>query len=241
MANFEPAFSDEMAEQIVLDVYEYVKAGELSVKKVIGVSREMIEKRDDEGNLVYYDIRVEGKDKPIILDTMIGRIRIIVAEWKKYVAPLMQTMVLEAVYQHALKGKDNVASFKAASEMIMSKESADDGDKLAVPPSVNAILQSAPVGTTIIIGQDCLAQGVGDKGHEGADRVHPMAHGQRQETPAEAIPCGHDKPVHGMSKGGNTSQGSLVPDTPLPPEDAVDNDSGDDMGVTERSRRVSSY
>ena len=165
MAIGDPAFSDEMKEQITLDVYEYVKARTLSELKVIGVSREMIDKRDDEGNLIYYDIR-KGKDAPIKLDTMIGRIRIIVQDWKKYIAPLMETMVLEATYQHAKKASDNVTSFKAAAEMIMPKESADDGDKLTVSPRTLAILQQSPVGTNIYLGQGTPVERVGDKGHE---------------------------------------------------------------------------
>ena len=236
MADFQPVFSEEMLEQVVLDVYEYVKSGTLSAKKVIGVSREMIAKRDDEGNLVYYNIRVEGKEKPILLDTMIGRIRIIVQDWKKYIAPLMETLVLEAAYQHAVKAKVNVASFKAASEMIMPKESVDDGTPPALSPGVAAILQQSPVGTTIIIGQGSSAQGTGNKGHEGADRVHPVADGHKntgqgtEDTPVEVVPSGNGELVHAVHEGRDTAEGSALSDTPIPSEDSVDNDSGDDMG-----------
>ena len=231
MADFQPAFSDEMLDQLVLDVYEYVKAGTLSELKVIGVAKQLIAKRDDDDNLVYYDIRKDNKDTPIVLDTMIGRIRIIVKDWKIYIAPLMETLVLEAVYKHATKAKENVTSFKAAAEMIMPKERAEDGNKPAVSPRVAAILQQSPVGTTIVIGKDCLAEGTGNKGHEGADRVHPLADGQREDTPVEAVPSGHDKAVHGVPEGHDTAQGSALPDTPVPPEDAVDNDGRDNMGV----------
>ena len=233
---FQSVFSEEMLDQVVLDVYEYVKARALSEKKVIGVSREMIAKRDDEGNLVYYNISVEGKDTPILLDTMIGRIRIIVQDWKKYVAPLMETLVIEAAYQHAKKAADNVTSFKAAAEMIMPKESVDDGITPALSPGVAAILQQSPVGTTIIIGQGSSAQGTGDKGHEGADRVHPVADGHKdtrqgtEDTPVEVVPSGNGGLVHAVHEGRNTTEGSALPDTPVSPEDSIDNDSGDDMG-----------
>ena len=236
MAIGEPVFSEEMLDQVVLDVFEYVKVGGLSAKKVIGVSREMIAKCDDDGNLVYYDIRVEGKETPILLDTMIGRIRTIVQSWKKYIAPLMETLVLEAAYQHALKAKDNVTSFKAAAEMIMPKESVDDGTPPALSPRVAAILQQSPVGTTIVIGQGSSAQGVGDKGHEGADRVHPVADRHKdtgqgsEDTPVEMVPSGNGEFVHAVHEGRDITEGSALPDTPVPSEDSVDNDSRDDMG-----------
>ncbi len=236
MANFDPAFSGEMLDQMVLDVYEYVKAGMLSEKKVIGVSREMIEKRDD-GRLVYYDIRVEGNEKPIGLDTMIGRIRIIVNDWKKYIAPLLKTLVLEAAYQHAVRAKDNVASFKAVSELVMPKESGDDEDKLAVPPRVSAILQQNPVGTTINIGKDNGVEGVGDKGYERIDTMHPLADGdgledksESQSISAEVVSFGDDRPVHEVHEGADTAEGSVVSDTPVSFEDTVDNNGWDDMG-----------
>jgi hypothetical protein len=231
VAEFQSAFSDEMLEQLVVDVYEHVKAGTLSVKKVIGVSRDLIAKRDDDGNLVYYDIRCEDKDTPINLDTMIGRIRNIVKDWKIYIAPLMETLVLEAVYQHALKASSSTQSFKAASDLIMPKESADDGNKPPVSPRVAAILQQNPVGTTIVIGKDCHANRLGEAGHERPDTVHPVADGQRQDTTIEAIPPGHDKPIHGVYEGDDTAQGSAVPDTPVSFEDTVDNDSRGSVGV----------
>ena len=231
MAEFQPAISDEMFDQLVVDLYEYVKAGTLSKLKVIGVSRELIVKRDDDGNLAYYDIRREGKDTPIHLDTMIGRIRIIVQSWKKYLAPMMEPLLLEAAYQHAVKSKDSTASFKTASELIMPKESADDGNKPAVSPRVAAILQQNPMGTTIIIGEDRHANGLGEAGYERPDTVHPVADGQRENTTIETIPSGHDKSVHGVHEGDDTAQGSALPDTPVPLENAVDNDSRGSVGV----------
>lgn len=236
MAGFEPIINEEMHNQLVLDIYEYIKAGTLSEKKVIGVSREMIEKRDDKGSFVYYDVRVEGNEKPIGLDTMIGRIRIIINDWKKYIAPLMRTLVLEAAYQHALKSKDNVTSFKAVSELVMPEESGADEDKLAVPPRVANILQRNPVGTTINIGKDNGATGVGDKGHECADTVHPLADGHQgvgqdtEDTPAEVVSLRDDRTVYEVHEGGDTAEGSIVSDTPIPPEDSVDNNGWDDMG-----------
>ena len=229
--NFDPAFSEEMKEQVTLDVYEHVKSGTLSKNKVIGVAKEMINKRDDEGNLVYYDIRCKDEKKPILLTTMIGRIRLIVQDWKKYVAPLMQPLLLEAVYQHVTKAKDSTQSFKVASDMIMPKESASDGDKLTLPPSVNAILQQAPVGTTIVIGADCAIEGIRDTRYERPHTVHPLADGQRQDTAIEAVPHEHDKPVHGVSEGDDTAQGDTVPAASVPSEDTVDNDSGASVGI----------
>jgi len=235
-----PAFSDEMFDQIVLDVYEYVKSGTLSKSKLVDIADKMIAKRDDNGELVYYDVRFSGEKRPIKQTTMIGRIRAIRTNWKTYIAPLMESILLEAVYQHAQKAKDSTQSFKVAADLILPKESADDGNKLALPPSVTAILQSAPVGTTILIGADCAAQGTGDKGHERADTVHPVADGQRENPALEVVPSGDDKPVHGVPEGDDTAQGDTIPDTTVPSEDTVDNDSGDDMGFIERSRRVSS-
>lgn len=231
--DFKPAFSDEMLDQMILDVYEHVKAGTLSKLKVIGVSREMIEKRDDKGDLVYYDIRVEGKEKPIVLDTMIGRIRIYIKDWKKYLAPLMEPLLLEAAYQHAVKSKDSTASFKTAAEMIMPKEHDDDGTKFALPPGVAAILQNHPVGTTIVIGQAAVAKGTGGKGHECPDTVHPLADGQRQDTPVAVVSSGHDKSVRGVHEGGDTAQRCVVPDTEMASEDTIDDNGGVDLDTPE--------
>ena len=229
--NFDPAFSEEMKEQVTLDVYEYVKSGTLSKKKVIGIANEMIEKRDDEGNLVYYDIRIEGNKEPIKLTTMIGRIRLIIQDWKKNVAPLMQPLQIEAVYQHVTKAKDSTQSFKVASDMIMPKESADDGNKLTLPPSVAAILQQNPVGTTIVIGTDSTAQGTGDTRYERPHTVHPVADEQRQDIAIEAVPCGHDRTLHGVPEGDDTAQGDTIPVASVPSEDTDSIDSGAGVGV----------
>ena len=235
MADFKPAFSDEMIDQLVVDMYEHVKAGTLSKLKDIGVSREMIARRDDDGNLVYYDIRFPGEQREINLNTMIGRVREIRKNWKKYFAPQMEALMLEATYQHALKSAGNVTSFKAAAEMIMPKESADDGDKLTISPRTLAILQQGPVETNIYLGQDTPVEGLGDKGHEGADRVHPVADGrcerpQKEDIPPEVVPSGNGELVHAVHEGGDTTEGSALLDTPVPSEDPVDNDSRDDMG-----------
>ena len=231
MGNFEPAFSKEMIDQLVVDMYEHVKAGTLSELKDMGVAKECIAKRDDEDNLVYYDIRFPDEQREINLNTMIGRVREIRKNWKKYFAPKMEALMLEAMYQHALKAGTYVSSFKAASEMIMPKEDADDGNKPALSPGVSAILQQNPVGTTIVIGQDSNAKRTGDKGHARADRVHPLAHGHREDTPAETVSSGHDKPIHGVSEGDDTPQRNSISNTEVSPEDTVDNDSGDNMGA----------
>jgi hypothetical protein len=198
--------------------------------KVIGVAREICEMKDDDGELEFYDIRYGDEKRKLNLDTVIGRIRIIVKDWKKYLAPLMETLVLEAAYKHAELGKKNVTSFKAAAELIMPKERADDGDKITVPPRVAAILQSNPVDTTIIIGKGNGAERTGHQGYERTDTVHPMADGQREDTPVGTLSPEHDTVVYGLSEGEDTTEGSSVPDTTVSLEDSVDNDSRDDMG-----------
>lgn len=220
-------------DRLIVEVYEYVKKGTLSVKKVMGVSRELIEKRDDEGQLIFYDVRVEGKDKPIGVDSMISRVRIIVQNWKKYIGPLMETLLIEAAYKHVAKAKDSPASFKIAASVIMPPESDSDEDKPALPPRVAAVLQNNPVGTTIIIGKDNGAYGPGEKGHECADTVHHLADGQCEVSPTEMVSSGHDKAVHGVHEGGDTPERSSVPDTEVPPENPVDNNGWDDMDIAE--------
>lgn len=238
--DFTPAFSDEMFDQIVVDVYEYIKSGTLSEKKVLGVATEMIAKRDDVGNLIYRDIRFQDEERPIKLNTMIGRIRLIVQDWKKYLAPMMEPLLLEAVYKHAAKAKDSTQSFKVASDMIMPKESADDGNKPALPPRVAAILQQNPVGTTIVIGEAAAVEGTGDNGHAGANRVHPVADGQQENPPVGVVPSADDKLIHGLFEWDDTAQGDTISITSIPSEDPVDNDGGDDLDSIERPGRVSS-
>lgn len=233
MAGFEPIINDEMMGQLAAEVYEYVKKGTLSKLKVIGVARELIEKRDDKGQLIFYDVRVEGKDKPIGLDTMISRIRIIIQNWKKYLGPFMETLLIEAAYKHATKAKDSPASFKIAASVIMPPESDSGESKPALPPGVAAILQNNPVGTTIIIGKDNGTRGLGEAGHERADTVHPVATEQGQDIAPEVVPRGHDKPVHGVHEGGNTTERYTVPDTAMAPEDTNSDDSGGDMGTSQ--------
>ena len=229
---FQPAFSEEHMNMLVLEVYEYVKNGTLSKLKVIGVARELIEKREN-GELIFYDIRVEGEKKPIHLDTMIGRIRIIIQNWKVYIAPLMETLLIEAAYKHAVKAKDSPASFKTAASVIMPERSGDNGNKPPLSPGAVAILQQNPVGTTIHLGKDAYLAREGDSGHECLDTGNIMADGQRQDITPEALPIGHGKAIHGVREGGDTAQGSPVPDTEVPSEDPVDNDGGDNMGSTE--------
>lgn len=233
MNTFEPSISNEMFNQLVLDIYEYVQSGTLSKKRVMGVTRELLDKRDDDGNLVYWDVRQEVKYTPLKFDAMYQRINRIVRDWRKYLAPLMEPYILEATFQHALKAKDNVTSFKAAAEVIMPKEKSNDGSKLALPSRVAAILQQSPVGTTIIIGEAAATKGTGDKGHAGADRVHPVADGQQENTPVEVVSHRDDKPVHGMSAGEDTAQGNLISDTTVPSEDPVDNDGGAGLETSE--------
>ncbi len=231
MADFEPALSGEMVDQLVLDVYEHVKAGTLSKLKQMGVAREMIAKRDEDGDLIYYDIRLKGQKEPIVLGTMIERIRIIIKGWKKYLAPLMETLVLEAAYSHALKARENVTSFKAVSELIMPKGSDADEDKIAVPPRVANILQQNPVGTIINIGKDNGTERPGDEGHQCADTVHPLANGRGEDITAEAVSLRDVEPVFGLCEGDDTAERYIVPDTEMAPEDPVDNDGGANIGT----------
>lgn len=233
MAAFVPIINDEMMGQLAAEVYEYVKSGTLSEKKVIGVSRELIEKRNDEGQLIFYDVRAEGTDKAIGLDTMISRIRIIIQNWKKYLGPFMETLLIEAAYKHATKAKDSPASFKIADSVITPPESDSSESKPALPPRVAAILQNNPVGTIIIIGKDNGTRGLGEAGHERTDTVHPVATEQGQDTAPEVVPCGHDKPVHGLHEGGDTPERYTVPDTEMAPEDTDSDDSGGDMGTSQ--------
>ena len=230
-AEYQKAISDEQFDLIVLEVYEYVKSGKLSKMRVKGVARELVTRRDEDGELIFYDARCKGERIPVVEATMYDRVKSIVVNWRKYIAPLMETLLIEATYQQALKAKDNPTSFKTAAEMIVPKDSGADEDKPALPPRVVAILQQAPVGTTIVIGAHNDAQGTGDTGHERPDTVHSLADGQRQDTTIETIPSGHDKSVHGVHEGDDTAQGSAVPDTPVPLENAVDNDSRGSVGV----------
>ena len=226
MADFQPAFSDEMIDQLVVDMYEHVKAGTLSKLKDMGVARECIAKRDDDGNLVYYDIRFPGEYREINLNTMIGRVREIRKNWKKYFAPQMEALMLEAVYQHALKSASSTQSFKAAAELIMPKESGDDEDKLPIPPRVAAILQDRPVGTIINIGKDNGTERPGDEGHQCTNTMHPLANGQGEDTTAGAVPFRYVEPVCSLREGDDTAERYIVPDTEMAPEDSADNNGG---------------
>ena len=145
----------------------------------------------------------------------------------------MELLLIEATYQQALKAKDNPTAFKTAASVIMPQVSDNDGTKPALSSRTIAILQREPVETNIHIGQGNVAEGLGDKGHEGADRVHPVADGQRQDITFETLPSGHDTVVYGVHEGGDSAQGSAVPDTEVPPQDPVDNDSGNGMGALE--------
>ena len=232
MADFQSAVSPEQFDRLVIEVYEHVKEGTLSKNKVIGVAKELIKMRDEDGELVFYDFRVEDEKKPIVLDTMIGRIRIIVQNWKKYLGPLMQTLLVEAAYKHATKAKENVTSFKAVSELIAPKEESDETE-LVLPPSAEAIRKRATVATRITIGKGAVAQGTGNNGHECADTVHLVADGQQEDITVEVVSFGDDKPVHGVYEGSDTPERPFIPDTSVAPEDADSDDSGADLDASE--------
>ena len=138
----------------------------------------------------------------------------------------METLVLEAAYQHALKARDNVTSFKAVSELVMPKESGDDEDKLAVPPRVANILQQNPMGTIINIGKDNGTERPGDEGHQCTDTVHPLADGRGEDTTAGTVPFRYVEPVYGLCEGDDTTKRPFIPDTEMASEDSADNNGG---------------
>lgn len=236
-AEYQKAINDEMFGRIVLEIYEYVKDGRLSKMRVEGVAREIADKCDKNGERIFYDARYPGEKREIKKGTFYERVRNIVTDWRKYLTPLMETLIIEATYQQALKAKDNPASFKTAASVIMPKESVADEDELALSPSVAAILQHRPVGTTIVIGQGGAAQRAGDNGHERPDTGDSVAdrnRTDRQETEDiafETVPPGHDKSIHGVHEGRDTAQRPVVPDTSVAPEDAIDDDGRGDMGT----------
>lgn len=228
MTQYQPVFSEEMLARLPGDVYEYVKAGTLTEMKVIGVSREILKIRDDKGDFVYYNIKFPDKKTAIILDTMIGRIRLIVQHWKKYLAPQMQTMIVEAAYAHAVNAKSNVASFKAVEAALTPKETAKD-DKPPISDGVKSILQAIPVGTTLVIGSGAALEGVGEAGHECSDTGDPLAAGREENITLKVVPPEHDKSVHGVFEGSDTAKRLAISDSPVALEDADNNNGRADL------------
>ncbi len=233
--------SDEQFDQIVLEVYEYVKSGKLSKMRVKGVADDLIKKLDDDGKLMFHDARYPGEYRPINRETMYGRVNPIVVNWRKYLVPLMTPLLVEALHQQTLKAKDNPASFKTVAAIIMPPESANESEP-PVSPRSEAILQRGEDGmeSTISIGKDHHAGKAGDNGHECADTVHSVADGhglgdkpESQNIPTEVVSLRDDRVVHGVHEGADTAHGSIVSYSPFPLEDTVDNNGGDDMGTPE--------
>ena len=236
------AITNEQFDQIVLEVYEYVKHGKLSEMRVKGVARELVAKLDDDHGLMFTDARYPGEGRPIKEDTMYERVKSIVVNWRKYLAPQMETLLIEAAYLQALKAKENPASFKTAASVIMPPRSEDDGTEPPLSPRSKSILRRGRegMGATIRFGKDYRPLTTGDNGHECADTVHLVADGhglgdepESQDITIEMVSFRDDRVVHGVHEGPDNTDGSVVPDTEIPPEDPVDNDSGDDMGSTE--------
>lgn len=222
------AITDEQFDQIVLEVYEYVKSGKLSEMRVKGVARELVKKLDDDGKLMFTDARYPGEGRPIKEDTMYERVKSVVVNWRKYVAPLMETLLIEAAYQQARKAKENPAAFKTAASVIMPLERTDD-NKPAISPGAVTILQRPGMGTAVCVGQGARVESVRDEGHECPDTVHPVADGQREDITVEVVSLGHDKSVYGVHEGADTPTRPIVPDTEMAPEDTVDDDGGADI------------
>ena len=232
MSQYESVFSEEQHKELVLRIYyDYVKTRRLSKLGIRGVARELQEEQDDDGNYVWVDQREETKGQQVKFETLRQHVQRIVANWRPEMREFMRYELIEAVASHAEKAADSPASLKAIAPII-EPETKHDTDKLAISQRDRALLQRGAVATKITIGKAIAVEGDGDTGHECPDTVHLMADGQRQDITIETISFGDDSPVRGVHQGRHPAQGSPVPDTEVPPEDAVDNDCGDDMGLT---------
>ena len=236
---YESVFTNEQEDLLILEIYKYVENYTYATTDPTAMARDIIEMRDDEGALIFYDSRLAGKDNIVNFETLKKRIQRIRDGWKKQLAPHMRGYLVEGLYAQAKNAKNSPASLKAAMEVIDPPKVESDETKPALPPRVAAILQQNPVGTTIIIGEGARASGEGDAGHECVDTVHPVAAGQQtesdrqQDTTFETLPSGHDTVVYGVHEGGDTSQGYPVSDTEMASEDTVDNDSRGDLDASE--------
>ena len=147
----------------------------------------------------------------------------------------IKRFLMQAAFDIAKDMKSNSQLAKIMFDKFMpdGERSGDNGTKSPLSPGAVAILQQNPMGTRIYLGQGEYVEGVGDKGHERSDTGDIVADGQRQDIIPEALPVEYDKAIHGVHKGGDTTQGSPLSATEVPYEDSVDNDSGGDMGSTE--------
>jgi len=141
--------------------------------------------------------------------------------------------LMYAADQLADEAVKNPQAYKVLADKFAPLKHDERTDKPAVSPVVVGILQQPDMETTICIGQDALAARIGHQGHECLNPGDSVADGQQEIPAPKALPRGHDTPVRGVHDGEDTPQGSPVSDTPVSPEDPVDNDGGGDLDASE--------
>jgi hypothetical protein len=216
--NFQPAISEEQDELLRLEMMKYVRNGKLSKIGVKGMCRELLELKDENGDYIFYDIRYDKSHKGS-LEALRFRAKRYRDNWKKYLLDDVKILLPEAIYAQADAAKKSPASLKAVMEAVKEPDDKPEDNRRALPPVFVGILRPGTVVTNIPFGQDGRIESVRDKGYECPNTGYFIPDGQQADSPAEVVPLGHDKPVHGVLQGADTAEGSAVSDTEVSSED----------------------
>ena len=224
--------SERQRDRLVIEIQNLMEEGKFGKLGQKGSARELRESKEEDGSWTFWDFK-HGPDVQIGQYAMEGRVSRIVANWKKYLLENMKYYLIQAAYDQAKNASKSPVALKTVSDFIGMNKNDEKDTKLTLPRKFDSILQRGRVGVAIRIGKDNGTSGTGNTGHECSNTVHIVADGQQADIAVEAVSSGHDPVIYGYDTVGDIPEGIAVPDTEGSPEDAVDNDSGADLGIIE--------
>jgi len=237
---FEPLFTDEQDDRFLAEITKCARRGELSSLGNKGCIEKIIDMKDEDGNLVFYDARGDNPDKtkPANYDAARSRFGKVIQDWRKEIAPRLKGQLIEAVVAQVDNAKNSPASLKAVASIIEPEIDQKEGVNIAVIISdklktLLCELDTVPlraIPETIGAGEDSVHAGIGDKGYALSLPSHIGTPGC---TPGEEVPFPDDGVVH-VDSGDESLQGSPVSCATRVSENDIDNIGGDDMVDTER-------
>jgi hypothetical protein len=192
-------------------------------------ARQILDLKDEDGKLIF----INTDNKQLYNDrTIRGRIEKFIDHCRgtdSAYSREIQKYLMEEVMEIARDINKN----PKLGQLIIEKFMPGGGDASGgqgITPRAQALRDKIGVVVVNTSGTDTVVTGYGDTGPPGADRGDIVADGRGEDITAEAVSSGHDNTVHEVHPGGDTAEGSVVPDTSVPSEDSVDNDSGGGLG-----------
>lgn len=226
----------------LIELVKLARKGKLGHGQLREASQFLCDMTDENDDHVFYDSRdaPPDKSKSIKFESMYKKVRDVVADWRRTIAPMLRPELLESVVTQADKAKDSPASLKAVASIIepeLDNRRVDVNVTGEVRHSarLTALLQALDaadvqkISSTPGGGADALPEASGDQGHEIPVRGGVGTPGRGT---LQALPLPGDQSVHG-ERDRKEIQGSTVPVATGVLEDNGGDDRRDDLEDSE--------